>query len=238
MTTNAINEQQQRRPAGETLIFDADDTLWENNIYFEGAIDAFLEYLAHSRLSHDEVRDVLSEIERKHGYGSHAFARSLEETFHTLAEREVSPDDVAYIHGLAEEIRRHPLELLPEVEPTLATLMTRHRLCLLTKGQEDEQRLKIEASGLEPSFAQAWIVAEKNPATYMALVRDHQLDADHTWMIGNSPRSDVNPALAAGLHAVFVPHPHTWRLEYEEVQPVAGRMLLTIERLADLTRWF
>ena len=238
MQTNDTNEPTQRRPSGETLIFDADDTLWENNIYFERAIDAFLDYLAHSRLSHEEVRDVLSEIERKHGYGSYAFAHSLEETFRTLAEREVSPADLAYIHGLAGEIRRHPLELLPEVEPTLATLLTRHRLYLLTKGQEDEQRLKIEASGLEPCFAQALIVAEKNPATYVALVHDHQLDADHTWMIGNSPRSDVNPALAAGLHAVFVPHPHTWRLEHEEVRPIAGHTLLTIARLADLTRWF
>jgi len=233
-----MTEPTLRRLAGETLIFDADDTLWENNIYFERAIDAFLDYLAHSRLSHEEVRALLGEIERKHGYGSQAFARSLEETFATLAEREVSSDDVAYIHGLADEFRRHPLELLPEVEPTLAALMTRHRLYLLTKGQEDEQRLKVEASGLEPYFALAVIAAEKRPATYAALVHDQQLDPDHTWMIGNSPRSDINPALAAGLHAVFVPHPHTWRLEHEEVQPVAGRTLLTIERLADLTRWF
>jgi putative hydrolase of the HAD superfamily len=238
MQTHDTAESPQRYPAGETLIFDADDTLWENNIYFERAIDAFLEYLAHSRFTHDEVRDLLGEIERKHGYGSYAFARSLEETFRTLAERDVSDEDVAYIHGLAEEIRRHPLELLPGVEPTLAALMTRHRLLLLTKGQADEQRLKIEASGLEPCFARALIVAEKNPATYAALVHDQRLDPDHAWMIGNSPRSDVNPALAAGLHAVFVPHPHTWRLEHEEVRPVAGRTLLTIGRLAELTRWF
>ncbi len=236
-TTTGMPEPR-RLANGQTLIFDADDTLWENNIYFERAIDAFLAYLAHSRLAHEQVRDVLGEIERKHGYGSQAFARSLEETFRTLAERDVSPDDLAYIHGLAGEIRRHPLELLPEVEETLATLAPRHRLYLLTKGQEDEQRLKIEASGLEPHFIQALIVAEKQPATYAAVLRDHRLDPECTWMIGNSPRSDVNPALAAGLHAVFVPHPHTWRLEHEEVRPVAGRTLLTVERLADLTRWF
>ena len=147
---DVMTEPTLRRLSRETLIFDADDTLWENNTYFERAIDAFLDFLAHSRLSNEEVRELLGEIERKHGYGSQAFARSLEETFSTLAEREVSSDDVAYIHGLADEVRRHPLELLPEVEPTLAELMTRHRLYLLTKGQEDEQRLKVEASGLEP----------------------------------------------------------------------------------------
>jgi putative hydrolase of the HAD superfamily len=233
-----MTEPHQRLPACETLIFDADDTLWENNIYFERATDAFLDYLAHSRLSHEQARAVLNEIQRKHGYGSHAFARSLEEAFRHLAERDVSHDDLAYIHSLANEIRRHPMELLPQVEPTLTALAARHRLYLLTKGQEDEQRLKIEASGLELYFVQALIVHEKNAATYSALIRDYSLDPDHTWMIGNSPRSDINPALAAGLHAVFVPHPYTWRLEHEEVQPVPGRTLLHIERFADLQRHF
>jgi putative hydrolase of the HAD superfamily len=229
----------QRLPAGETLICDADDTLWENNIYFERAIDAFLTYLAHSRLSHAQARAILDEIARKHGYGSNAFARSLEETFRHLAERDVAPADLAYIHSLAQEVRQHPLELLPGVAETLATLATRHHLILLTKGEQDEQCLKIEASGLESYFALALIVAEKTIATYTALLRDLQLDPAHAWMIGNSPRSDINPALAAGLNAVFVPHPHTWRLEHEEVQPVSDhRTLLHIERFADLQRHF
>jgi putative hydrolase of the HAD superfamily len=233
-----MSEPSQRLPAGETLIFDADDTLWENNIYFERATDAFLDYLAHSQLSHVQARAILNEIQRGNGYGTAAFARSLEEAFRHLAERDVAPADLAYIHSLAREVRRHPLELLPGVAETLTALGARHRLILLTKGAEDEQRLKIEASGLEPHFAQALIVAEKTAATYTALVRDLPLDPAHTWMIGNSPRSDINPALAAGLHAVYIPHPYTWHLEHEEVQPVADRTLLKLPHFADLQRHF
>jgi putative hydrolase of the HAD superfamily len=82
-------------------------------------------------------------------------------------------------------------------------------------------------------------VAEKNPEVYHALVEKHELSRDSTWMIGNSPRSDINPALAAGLHAVFVPHGDTWILEHEEVNaaPVAQRLLI-LGRFAELQEHF
>src|SRR5260370_26108728 len=105
----------QRLPAGETLIFDADDTLWENNIYFERATDAFLDYLAHSQLSNVQARAILNEIQRGNGYGTAAFAPSLEAAFRHHAERDVAPAHLTYIHILAREVRRHPLELLPGV---------------------------------------------------------------------------------------------------------------------------
>lgn len=223
---------------GQHLLFDGDDTLWENNVYFERAITGFIAFLAHSTLSAEEVREVLDEIERGMGYGSAAFARSLEATFRRLAEREVTPGELARVHAFAEEVRSHPLELVSGVEETLTYLAPRHDLVLVTKGEVDEQRLKIEASGLEPLFRRAVIVPEKNAATYRRLLDELALDAERTWMIGNSPRSDINPALAAGMHAVFVPHPDTWRLEHEAIQPVPGRSLLTIQRLADLREVF
>ncbi len=79
---------------------------------------------------------------------------------------------------------------------------------------------------------------EKNVATYEEIVRRLGLDANMTWMIGNSPRSDINPALAAGLRAVFVPHPHTWHMEHEEVTPVDDGRLLTLSRFAELRNYF
>jgi putative hydrolase of the HAD superfamily len=84
------------------LLFDGDDTLWENNIYFEQAISAFVAFLAHSSLSPEEVREILDEAERLTGYGSANFARSLESTYRRLAEREVTPADVAHVHSMAE----------------------------------------------------------------------------------------------------------------------------------------
>ncbi len=220
------------------LLIDGDDTLWENNIYFERAIAAFINFLAHSTLAPEEVRHVLDEIERTAGYGTMSFARSLEETYRRLVEREVRAEDVARVHAFADEIRRHPIELLPEVEETLAYLAPRHDLVLVTKGAADEQQMKIEASGLAPSFRQARIVAEKDVATYRHLRADLGLDGGRTWMIGNSPRSDINPALEAGMHAVYVPHPHTWRLEWQDLLPVEGQQLLLLERFGELRQHF
>lgn len=220
------------------LLIDGDDTLWENNIYFEHAIAAFIDFLDHSTLAHDEVRAVIDEIERTAGYGSVNFARSLEMTYRHLVEREVSSDDLARVHGFAEAIRQHPMDVLAGVEETLAYLAPRHELILLTKGNVDEQQMKIDASGLVGYFRRTIIVAEKDVLTYQSLIGELGVVPDAGWMVGNSPRSDINPALAVGLNAVFVPHPHTWRLEHEELQPIDGRQLLTLERFADLTQHF
>lgn len=220
------------------LLIDADDTLWENNIYFERTIASFIAFLAHSTLSPAEVREVLNEVERAGGYGTASFARNLEATYRRLAEREARQEDIAHVHELAHAIRQHPIELLEGVRETLDYLAPRHDLILVTKGDMDEQRLKIEASGLEHFFQRALILAEKDAAAYRQIRDELALDADQTWMIGNSPRSDINPALAAGLNAVFIPHPHTWSLEHEEVVPVEGRSLLTLERFTDLRQRF
>jgi putative hydrolase of the HAD superfamily len=96
----------------------------------------------------------------------------------------------------------------------------------LTKGQAAEQAAKVEHSGLQTFFEAIEIVPEKDVATFLHMVNQHRIVKEHGWMIGNSPRSDINPALAAGLNAVFIPHPATWELEHAEVQSGAGRLLI------------
>ena len=216
------------------LLIDADDTLWENNIYFERAIHAFIAFLDHSQLTAQEVRAVLDEMERLMGYGSVNFTRSLVETYRRLAERDVQDEDVQQVRQFGEQIRTHPLELLDGVRETLDYLAPRHDLVLLTKGDAEEQKLKVERSGIEHFFRRVVIVPEKDVATYHTIVEELQIDPRHTWMIGNSPRSDINPALAAGLNAVFIPHPHTWHLEHEEVQNGGEGRLLTLSAFAEL----
>jgi putative hydrolase of the HAD superfamily len=229
------------RPERLDLILDGDDTLWENNVYFERAIEDFIAYLDHSSLSPAEVRAVLDEIEhansRAHGYGSAVFGRSLRECYEHLAERPLGDDDLRTIMGFAERILRPELDLIAGVEETLAVLATRHRLTLYTKGHAEEQRLKIERSGLESYFDRAVVTPEKDVEAYRRLIAELDADPATTWMVGNSPRSDVNPALAAGLNAVFVPHDQTWRLEHEEMATGPGR-LLVLERFAQLTDHF
>jgi putative hydrolase of the HAD superfamily len=211
------------------LIIDADDTLWENNIYFERAFDEFYDFLAHSSMSPLEVRAVLDEIEtvntKIHGYGAENFVRNLAECYRKLSEREVRPEDLPQVMNFAKRIVHHPMELIAGVEETLEYLSDRHDLTLFTKGNPEEQKLKLDRSGLAIYFGHTAIVKEKNAASYSALIAARSLDAARAWMIGNSPKSDINPALEAGINAVFVPHPHTWSLEHEEVRKGPGRFL-------------
>jgi putative hydrolase of the HAD superfamily len=227
----------------QTLLIDADDTLWENNVYFERAIVRFISFLNHHEFSPEQVREVLNDVEREsiatHGYGLHSFSHSLVATFERLSVQPVTPELHAQITGFAQTIYAHPIEFLPDVPQTLQYLSARHRLILVTKGAFEEQSGKIERSRLRGYFAATEIVAEKNPEVYHALVEKHSLVRDSTWMIGNSPRSDINPALAAGLHAVFVPHGDTWILEHEEVNAAPqGQRLLIVGRFAELREHF
>ena len=223
------------------LLIDADDTLWENNIYFEQAFEAFVEFLDHSTLTAEQVRGVLDEIEtvnnQIHGYGSANFARNLRECYLHLAEREVQAGDIEKVMAFGECLHLHPIQIIEGVEDTLRQLRERHTLVLFTKGHPEEQKLKIDRSGLGDLFHHTAIVKEKDAAAYRKLISDLGLDPGRTWMIGNSPRSDINPALEAGLRAVFIPHAHTWTLERGEILPADGR-LLTLERFPDLRQHF
>jgi putative hydrolase of the HAD superfamily len=220
------------------LLIDGDDTLWENNIYFERAIEAFIDFLDHSALKPEAVRAVLDEIEMTQGYGAVNFAKSLQETYRQLAERAVRDEDLERVHRFGEQIMHHPMQVIDGVQETLAYLSPQHRLILLTKGSQDEQRIKIENSGLGSYFEHTIIVAEKDIATYNRLVQELELEVPHTWMIGNSPRSDINPARLVGLNAVFIPHSHTWHLEKQDIVADGPGRLLELASFFELRNYF
>jgi putative hydrolase of the HAD superfamily len=213
-------------PSGQNLLIDADDTLWENNIYFERAIADFITFLDHKTHTPDEVRAVLWEVEREtireHGYGMHSFANALVGCFERLSVEQVTAALHDQIKAIAYKIAEHPMEILPEVAETLADLSQRHRLFMVTKGNFTEQTGKLERSQLKRHFTAVEVLAEKNAPAYRELVDRYGLVPEKTWMIGNSPSSDINPAIKAGLHAVFVPYHNTWELERGEILPVDG----------------
>ena len=232
-----------RFPAGQTLLFDADDTLWENNIYFERAIAAFISYVDHRVHTAEEVRERLNLFERQtiaqHGYGLKSFRRSLVNCFEHLTSAPVTEAQHRRIVSFVDSIGEQEIELLPAVAETLPRLAGRHRLLLVTKGDPQEQTDKLERSGLREYFSAAEVLTEKTEAAYRELAERYRLDAATTWMIGNSPKSDINPSLAAGLNAVFVPHDFTWVLEHEVVaRPPAGQRLLELEGFEQLLMHF
>jgi putative hydrolase of the HAD superfamily len=228
---------------GQTLLIDADDTLWENNVYFERAIAAFIGYLNHCTYSPDEVRKTLNAVEREtileHGYGLTSFTRSLLTCFERLSQSPITEDHRRRITGFSQAIATQEIELLPGVDETLAQLSARHKLILMTKGNHAEQADKLARSGLAPNFTAVEIVQEKDPDAYRAVMARHELAPHSSWMIGNSPKSDINPALAAGLHAVFLFHKDTWVLEHAEIGPVPkGQHLLELDSFPSLCAIF
>jgi putative hydrolase of the HAD superfamily len=227
----------------QTLLIDADDTLWENNVYFEQAIANFISFLNHHERSPAEVREILNDVERdcivSHGYGLHSFAHALVKTFERLSVEPLTPALHETIHGFARVIAAQPVQILPRIEETLNYLSERHQLILVTKGDFAEQSGKATRSGLEKYFSAVEIVAEKNVPAYRGIVGKYDLASQHTWMVGNSPKSDINPALGAGINAVYVPHDDTWVLEHEELaEAEPPNRLLIVESFRELAEHF
>lgn len=223
------------------LLIDADDTLWDNNVAFERVVDRFLRLVEHPSLTAAQARTVLDDVERANlatrGYGSEAFGRNLQDAYQALAGAAASAAALSELATLAAAIREQPLALIEGVRDTLEYLSLRHRLVLFTKGDPAEQSGKLARSGLAAFFGETRVVREKDAATYRATVAQLGAPIHETWMVGNSPRSDINPALSVGLRAVWIPHPDTWRLEHEEVRRDAAG-LLVLERFSELRLHF
>jgi len=205
------------------LVFDADDTLWDSNVHFQEAFNEFVAAFDAAGLAHpretiqESVRRAELELIRIDGYGRRPYVLALHRALRDLAPVELRDELRAAVRQIGETLIARDCTLLPDVEATLTELATRHQLLLFTKGQRDEQLLKLERAGLAPLFSRVETPREKNVASYRRLVDDARLAPESTFMIGNSPRSDVNPAVRAGLRAVYIPHPHTWELEHEEI---------------------
>jgi len=214
----------------QTLLIDADDTLWENNVFFEQTIERFVDLLEPFGFQREYSRKILNETERRnirqHGYGVASFGRSLEETYMKLAGNMAKRETLAQISLLVSELEAIPPKILDGVPETLAYLAQNHRLILFTKGQPAEQAGKVEKSGLQNFFEAIEITMEKDVPAYRELVERHRIVKNHGWMVGNSPRSDINPAIDAGLNAVFIPHSATWELEKSELRSGGGRLLI------------
>lgn len=223
----------------QTLLIDADDTLWETNIQFEQVIAAFQDLVA--PLGHDpvSVRRQVDRIDRKnipvHGYGAQKFLRSLEEAYLVLAGERAEEStrlEIQRLSGFFSQPR-----LLNGVAKTLDYLSARHHLHLFSKGDQEEQVGKFNGSGLQSHFHGWEIVPEKDAEAYRRLVARHGWPLETVWMVGNSPHSDINPALAIGLNAVFIPSKLNWDWEHEVICP-GGGCLLRLERFRDLQNHF
>jgi putative hydrolase of the HAD superfamily len=226
----AATSMVEKRVAGAlNLIFDADDTLWDSNIHFLEAEAAFVDLLANAGIK--DLREIRAAMRRhevkiieSHGYGRRPYVIALHRVAAEIAPPHHHDDLRTEVERIGEQLIDRHCELLPGVASTLGELSGRHRLLLFTKGDPREQLRKLDRSGLRPLFSRVGVPVEKDPGTYRLLIAQADLDPERTFMIGNSPRSDINPALKAGLRAVFIAHPHTWELEHEEIDHANARV--------------
>jgi len=221
----------------DVLAFDADDTLWHSESYFQDVqlkVSAILDKYA----SHDQVQAHLHETELRNihlfGYGVKGFTLSMVETAIQISDRQVSAADIHEILMLGKSIFDAPMELLEGVEDVLKSLQQDFRFLLITKGDVLDQRNKIEKSGLEHYFERTRVVQEKDPATYARLFSECEIAADRVAMVGNSLRSDVLPILELGGAGVHVPYHVTAHFEKVEDQ-ISHPRFYQIDRLSDLT---
>lgn len=225
-----------------TLIIDADDTLWENNIHFEEATERFLDLAESHGGSRENAGELLESYERRnipvHGYGTRGFTRSMMDALEEITKKPTSASDRERILTLGQRVRNMPIQYLPGVRETLPVLKRHYRLILFTKGDHQEQNDKVQRSGATSYFHHVEVTGEKSCADYEKLVQRHDIELASGWMVGNSPRSDVNPALDVGLGAVYIPHPRTWSLEHEDVQPRKGARLKVLKRFSELLEHF
>ena len=224
-----------------TLLFDADDTLWDNNVHFERAIEAWLEVVVNGAWTPEAARDELDRIEEAAfmtgGVGTTAFGIHLRLAAQRILPSAALAAALPRIEAIVDAMPHGAVTVFPDVAGTLDELGTRHTLGLVTRGDPAEQWAKIDASGLRGRFEHIAVVEHKVPETYLELAARWGLDPAATVMIGNSPRSDIVPARAAGLAAVLVSHATTWRLELAEVDPDDDGVA-HVDRLSELLDLF
>jgi putative hydrolase of the HAD superfamily len=226
-----------------TLIIDADDTLWEAEIYYEQCIADFGELMATMGFDREEAEHTVDEVEQERvplvGYGPHEFARNLVLAYERLCERHgysIREDVSSAVWEMGQVVLEPPMVLLDGVAEALPWLGERFRLILLTKGDRAVQEDKLERSGLAHHFEGVHVVQEKDAEVLRKLVADYDLQPELTWMVGNSPRSDINPALEAGIGAVHIPHTNTW--SFEQVTIADPERVAVLNSFAELNALF
>ena len=206
--------------------FDADDTLWHHERYFQLTTARFVELLGPyaermhltEHLHAAEKRNVLH-----YGFGVKGFMLSMVETAIDVTDGKVPGSVISRILEAGREMLVHPVEPFPGVEATLEALMPSHKLVLVTRGDLFDQERKLAASGLAPYFHAVEIVSDKTVPVYERIFSRYGEGASRAMMIGNSMRADVVPALEAGAWAVHIPSEHVWALDLHDDPVEAGR---------------
>ncbi len=220
----------------QVIGLDADDTLWHHERHYQATQSLFSDLLK-DHVDPHHVEERLLAAERRnlaaYGFGIKGFTLSMLETAIEVTSGKVATATLKKILDAGRDMLFHPMELLPGVEQALVALHPHYRLVLITKGDLMDQEGKLARSGLGDWFHGVEVVSDKTPEIYTKVFLRHGAVPDHAVMVGNSIKSDILPALAAGAYAVHVPHELSWILDRAEA-PAKSERFFTIKTLAEL----
>jgi len=215
--------------------FDADDTLWRSQDYFDEAQVEFERIVGHYvDLADVRVLDALYAVETANiaifGYGVKGMALSMIESATQITGGRIAALDLHRIVEMAKGLLRHPVELLPGIRRAVEAVASEFEVVLITKGDLFHQEAKVRDSGLSDLFRRIEIVSEKDAPTYARVLAEFDAGAGEFLMIGNSLRSDIAPVLALGGWGVHMPYRTTWAHETEaEIASGEARMCVVAE---------
>ena len=220
----------------KVIAFDADDTLFINEPYFQETEHKFCalmsDYLSQQGLSQELFRVEIQNLDL-YGYGIKGYILSMIEAAMNISNNTISIEIIGKIIDYGKELLQKPIELLDGVEETLEALSGKYKLIVATKGDLKDQQSKLHRSGLGHYFHHIEVMADKQELNYEKLLKRLEINADEFFMIGNSLKSDVLPVLAIGGHAVHIPFHTTW--EHEKVNhKVEHPNFRTLEKITDV----
>jgi len=218
------------------IAFDADDTLWDNELYFQETEEKFCELLEDFLPQHTVSRELLqTEIKNisLYGYGIKAFMLSMIETAIRITDKNIKAETIEKIIGFGQELLAKPVLLIDGVEEVLKSLKTKYRLVMATKGDLLDQERKLKKSGLVEFFHHIEIMSEKKESDYQKLIRHLDIKPNELMMVGNSIKSDILPVLNIGGHGVHIPYHVTWAHEKVETT-IDHPNFRQVERIKDI----
>lgn len=221
----------------KVIAFDADDTLWINETYYQAAEKKFCK-LMRKFVTEEEAFQELFQTEMNNislfGYGAKGFTLSMIETALRISHNEISSAAIQEILNYGKSLMDYPMRILPGVEQTLIDLKTRYRLIIVTKGDLIDQERKLKKSGLMKYFHHIEIISNKQPSDYQKLLEKLEIRPDDFMMIGNSLRSDILPVLELGAFAVHIPFADNWVHESEIEEKISSRRFYEVNNITEI----
>ena len=220
----------------QTIGFDADDTLWENEVFFHKALIKFKKLHPHIKDPDEEIFQIEKKNIKLYGYGIKGFTLSLIEASAKHSSNQTDIENITEILNIGKELLTHHLELLPGVEDTLKYLSDQFKLIMITKGDLFDQQRKIEESGLSKYFSSIEIVSEKDETAYSDILAKHGILPKNFIMVGNSLKSDILPVTKIGGTGIFIPHQFTWIHEKVD-ENQSAKNYVKLKSILDLKLW-